>query len=170
MTPGRPPRSVRLRLAIPAAAACTLLFALPGAAAGAGAARAAPIAEHRPVCIRGACFEAEIAATEAERAQGLMYRDTLPPDRGMLFVFPDEGRHQFWMKNTRIALDMIFIGADRRVVGITHRAQPCRREPCETYGPPGDSAYVLEIGGGLAESKGIAAGDLVTFPEPSSGR
>jgi len=122
------------------------------------------------VCIRGGCFEAEIAVTEAERAQGLMHRDALRRDRGMLFVFPEVGQHRFWMKNTRIELDIIFIGPNRRIVGISHRVQPCRKDPCETYGPAGDVAYALEIAGGLAREMGFAAGDLVAFPESPAGR
>lgn len=168
MRPERFPRSARARVAA-SAAACALAVASP-AAAGAGATKAAPIADHRPVCIRGVCFDAEIAVTEAERAQGLMFRETLGRDRGMLFVFPGEARHRFWMKNTLIELDIVFIGSDRRIVGISHRAQPCRKEPCVTYGPPADAAYALEIAGGVAAARGFAAGDLVEFRETSPAR
>jgi uncharacterized membrane protein (UPF0127 family) len=165
------PCTAPARLALALAAACASALAHPGGArAGAGAPRIAPIAERRPVCIRGACFDSEVAATEAERAQGLMFRDSLARDRGMLFVFPEPGQHRFWMKNTRIELDMVFIGADRRIVGIVRRARPCRADPCETYGPPGEAAYVLEIAGGVAEAGGFAAGDLVEFPGSRPGR
>lgn len=164
-------RAPRARRALPLAAACALAVLAPGAAlSDSRAATPTPIADRRPVCIRGACFDSEIAVTQDERSRGLMHRDTLPPDRGMLFVFPKEGRHRFWMKNTRIELDIIFIGADRRVVSISHRAQPCRKEPCDTYGPAGDAAYALEIAGGLAAAKGFAAGDLVEFRETATGR
>jgi uncharacterized protein len=159
------PRFPRIRRStLRGVAACALLLAAP-AGSGAAAVRLSPIADHRPVCIRGSCFESEIAVTEAERAQGLMFRDVLPPDRGMLFVFPEEGLHRFWMKNTRIALDIIFIGSDRRVVGIVNRAQPCRKEPCDTYGPAAKAAYALEIGAGLAAARGFASGDLVEIRE-----
>jgi uncharacterized membrane protein (UPF0127 family) len=159
----------RTRLPACTAAACAILLALPCATrAGAGGPAVTPIADHRPVCIRGICFESEIAVTEAERAQGLMYRDVLPRDRGMLFVFPEEDLHRFWMKNTRIELDIIFIGADRRVVSIVHRAQPCRRDPCDTYAPAANAGYALEIAGGLAGAYGFAAGDLVEFREPAA--
>ena len=131
---------------------------------------AAPLSDHRLVCIRGVCFDAEIAVTAEERARGLMYRDRLPKDRGMLFVFPEEGVHRFWMKNTRVELDIVFIGADFRVVSISRRAQPCRKEPCDLYGPAGNAAYALEIAGGLAEAYGFTAGDRVELRDPASGR
>jgi hypothetical protein len=155
-----------------AATALVLCFlsALPVPCAAAGGPVVAPLADRRPVCIRGICFDAEIAVTAAERGRGLMYRDALEKDRGMLFVFPEEGRHRFWMKNTRIELDIIFIAADRRVVSISHRAQPCRKDPCERYAPDGNAAYALEIAGGLASSYGFAAGDLVQFRETPTGR
>lgn len=133
------------------------------------------LADRRQVCVRGTCFDAEVAVTADERAQGLMYRESLEEGRGMLFVFPSEGLHSFWMKNTLIELDMIFIGADRRVVSVASRAKPCRGEPCAHYAPTGPAAYVLEIAGGLAAKIGVAAGDAVTFggatsrPPPASG-
>jgi len=125
--------------------------------------RAAPPTDFQRVCIRGTCFDAELAVTEDERALGLMHRTALPQDRGMLFVFPREALHRFWMKNTKIELDIIYIGADRRIVGIVPRARPCLAEPCETYGPASPAGYALEIAGGLAASHGFAAGDLVEF-------
>lgn len=122
-----------------------------------------PPLDRRTICIRGVCFDAEIAVTEEERARGLMHRDSLGRERGMLFVFPAEGIHQFWMKNTRLPLDIIFIGGDHRIVSIAKRAEPCAKEPCAFYRPAGNAAYALEINGGLAESYGFAAGDLVEF-------
>jgi len=163
----------RLRPAAGSLRSAALLVALlcgAPAAVSAGARPAEPPAARRPVCIRGTCFDAEVAVTAAERAQGLMFRETLGSGRGMLFVFPEAGRHSFWMKNTRIELDIIFIGADLRVVSIARRAQPCRREPCEVYSPAGDVAYALEIAGGRAADYGFAAGDPVEFREAAAGR
>jgi uncharacterized membrane protein (UPF0127 family) len=159
--PGR--RAVAALLAL-------VLLALPATGTAAGGPDAAPLAERRPVCIRGICFESEIAVTAAERSRGLMQRESLPKDRGMLFVFPEEGLHRFWMKNTLIELDIIFIGADHRVVSISRRAQPCRKDPCERYGPEGNVAYVLEIAGGLAATYGFTTGDLVEFRKTAAGR
>ncbi|MEQ8279124.1 MAG: DUF192 domain-containing protein [Deltaproteobacteria bacterium] len=105
-------------------------------------------------------FLAEVADTTRERQVGLMGRAHLEPDHGMLFVFPDEEPRAFWMKDTPISLDMIFIRADRRILGIVDEAEPnttLRRSV------PGDSQFVLEINGGLAKSLGIDPGQLVTF-------
>jgi uncharacterized membrane protein (UPF0127 family) len=147
-----------------------VLLAVPATGSAAGVAGVAPPSGLRPVCIRGICFEAELAVTAAERSRGLMHRESLPKDRGMLFVFPEEGLHRFWMKNTLIELDIIFIGADLRVVSISRRAQPCRKDPCDLYSPEGNVAYVLEIAGGLAATYGFTAGDLVAFRKAASGR
>lgn len=147
------------------------LCAVPSTGAAArGGQEGKPTGDRRPVCIRGVCFDAEIAVTAAERSRGLMHRDTLAKDHGMLFVFPEEARHSFWMKNTWIELDIIFIAADRRVVGISRRAQPCRKDPCEHYSPDGNAAYALEIAGGLAAAYGFAAGDLVEFRDVAGSR
>jgi hypothetical protein len=101
----------------------------------------------------------EIARTDAERAKGLMHRRALAPDAGMLFLFDETAEHPFWMKNTRIPLDMIFIGEDGRVVGIVARAVPGDLSP-RSAGP---SRYVLEVNGGWAEAHGVAPGDRVRF-------
>jgi uncharacterized membrane protein (UPF0127 family) len=147
-----------------------VLYAIPATCAAPGGPGVAPPSERRPVCIRGICFESEIAVTAAERGRGLMNREALAKDRGMLFVFPEEGLHSFWMKNTRIELDIIFIAGDLRVVSISNRARPCRKEPCDLYSPAGNAAYALEIAGGLATTYGFAAGDLVEFRETAAGR
>lgn len=154
------------RVRLPACLAGALFIAsLPPAVAAAPSRPALPPEQLRTVCIRGACFGAELAVTAAERERGLMHRDSLPADRGMLFVFPGEGRHGFWMKNTRIELDIVFIGADRRVVDVVRRARPCTAEPCDHYTPSADVAFALEIAGGRAADVGIVAGDLVEFPQ-----
>jgi uncharacterized membrane protein (UPF0127 family) len=166
-------QQVRRPRKIDAVVAALLGAALCGIAharAAGGDPRVKPLAYHRPVCIRGICFDAEVAVTAEERGQGLMYRDALPKDRGMLFVFPEEGAHRFWMKNTLIELDIIFISADLKVVSISKRAQPCRKDPCDRYGPAGNVAYALEIAGGLADAYGFAAGDRVEYREAAPGR
>ncbi len=105
----------------------------------------------------------EIAADDEMRAQGLMYRDRLDPGRGMLFVFPRDDVFSFWMKNTRIPLDMIWIDANRRVVGIKENVPPCRVPDCPSYGPGVIARYVLEVGGGEAAKRGLKVGESVQF-------
>jgi uncharacterized membrane protein (UPF0127 family) len=101
----------------------------------------------------------EIARTEPDRAKGLMHRRALAPDAGMLFLFDETAEHPFWMKNTLIPLDMIFIGEDGRIVGIVARAVPGDLS-ARSGGP---SRYVLEVNGGWAEAHGVAPGDRVRF-------
>ena len=107
-----------------------------------------------------AAFEVEVADTPAKRELGLMYRRELPADRGMLFIFPDESVLTFWMQNTPIPLDMIFIGSDLKIVGIVRDAVPFTTS-ARSVGKP--SRYVLEIGGGAAQKRGIETGDKVRF-------
>lgn len=105
-------------------------------------------------------FQVEVADTPAKRELGLQYRRDLAPDRGMIFLFPSESEHSFWMKNTPIPLDMIFINRDRKIVGIVEEAVPFSTD---SRSVPGASQFVLEINGGLSKRHGIKAGDSVQF-------
>jgi uncharacterized membrane protein (UPF0127 family) len=105
-------------------------------------------------------FQVEVADTPAKRELGLQYRRDLAADRGMIFLFPVESVHSFWMKNTPIPLDMIFIAKDRKIVGIVEQAVPFSTE---SRSVPGASQFVLEINGGLAKRYGIKAGNSVRF-------
>lgn len=117
----------------------------------------------RVVFPNGFVVSVEIAADDEMRARGLMYRDHLDPGRGMLFVFPRDDVFSFWMKNTRIPLDMIWIDANRRVVGILANVPPCRVEDCPSYGPGVIARYVLEVGGGESARRGLKIGDSLQF-------
>ncbi len=102
-------------------------------------------------------FTTEIADNDATRQRGLMFRDTLDADAGMLFLFPDAAERRFWMKNVRFPLDIIFIGTDRRILSIA-RGQAGD----ESLLPSGGAAVAaLEIYGGQADKRGIAPGDRV---------
>lgn len=107
-------------------------------------------------------FQVEIAATPEKRERGLMYRRELPPDHGMLFIFPAEKVNSFWMKNTPIPLDMIFISRERKIVGIVHETVPFSLDGRSVSAP---SQYVLEINGGLSRRYGFKAGDSVRFDD-----
>ncbi len=102
--------------------------------------------------------EVEVAATPESRMHGLMWRKELPAGQGMLFIFAEEEVQSFWMRNTLIPLDMLFIDSEGRIVGIIERAQP-RTLTARTVGVPG--RYVLEVPGGWCESQGIVAGGTV---------
>ena len=109
---------------------------------------------------RRVIYNVEIADSPYERAIGLMFRDTLPSDRGMIFLFPAEEQQSFWMKDTLIELDMIFIRDDLSILGIVHSAKPFDES---SHYVVGKSRYVLEINGGQAKKWGLAAGDRVEF-------
>jgi len=102
----------------------------------------------------------EIAATPQERETGLMYRNHLGENDGMIFLFANPQRLTFWMKNTEIPLDMIFAGAGGTIVGTIERAEPYSEQ---TVGVDGDSQYVLEVNGGFCARHGIKAGDQLRF-------
>ncbi len=102
----------------------------------------------------------EVADTPERQSLGLMYRKDLAENAGMLFVFPHAAHLTFWMKNTVLPLDMIFIGDDRRLVGIVKNAVPFTTTPREVAG---DSRYVLEVNAGFSDRHGVRAGDAVTL-------
>jgi len=106
-------------------------------------------------------FAVEIAATDAEREKGLMFRKSLPEGQGMLFDFHQEQEVGFWMRNTYIPLDMIFIRGDGRILRIAEGAKPLSDEVIPSGGPV---LAVLEVIGGTARKFGIAPGDQVVFP------
>jgi uncharacterized membrane protein (UPF0127 family) len=103
-------------------------------------------------------FTVELAVTRAEQERGLMFRKALAPDRGMLFPYNPPRRAAFWMKNTLIPLDIIYIGPDGRVLSIARNAVPHDETPIPSGGPVGG---VLEIAGGRAAQLGILPGDRV---------
>jgi uncharacterized protein len=116
---------------------------------------------------REVTFQVEIADTPSKRAMGLQYRKELGEDRGMIFLFPAEAPQSFWMKNTPIPLDMIFINREQKIVGIVEQTVPFSLDS-RSVGAP--SQFVLEINGGLARRHGIQAGDSVRFDGISTAR
>jgi uncharacterized membrane protein (UPF0127 family) len=109
-------------------------------------------------------FDVWIADTPARQAQGLMFVRDLPVGRGMLFLEKEAHPMAFWMKNTYIELDMLFIGPDRRIVKIAARAPPLSLDNINSDAPV---IAVLEIKGGEAQRRGIHSGDLVSWPQSS---
>jgi uncharacterized membrane protein (UPF0127 family) len=137
----------------------------PAAPAPAEASKPAPAAEvpvvvlaapgHDPVRVT-----VEIANTDELRRRGLMYRQNLAPDAGMLFLFPMDEIHQFWMKNTLIPLDMIFIRKDGTVAGVVENAEP---KTLDGRSVGKESRHVLEVNGGFARLHGIGEGTRVSY-------
>lgn len=116
----------------------------------------------RRVCFENVCVQAEVADTESKRRLGLMFREGLAENQGMLFVFEEEGRHSFWMKNMKFPLDIIWIGEDKRIVEIRSSVRPCR-EVCESLIPKAAAKYALEVNAGFTDKNGIKTEDRVSF-------
>ena len=117
------------------------------------------------VVIRGATGKSvtvsvEVAATSAARERGLMFRQELLSSHGMLFVFPQDADHAFWMKNTPLSLDIVFIGTDRRIAGIEADTVPYSERHLRVGKV---SRYVLEVAAGFCAREGIRVGDCVEF-------
>ncbi len=110
-------------------------------------------------------IQVEFAKTAQELETGLMNRNSLQADSGMFFVFPDEKSRSFWMKDTLIPLDMIFISKNGRVSEMTTQ-EPCPKiGTCQVYESKTPARYVLEINAGQAEKWNMAAGDIVEIPK-----
>jgi uncharacterized membrane protein (UPF0127 family) len=108
----------------------------------------------------------EVVDTNESRQRGLMYRKHLGPDEGMLFIFDREEHHTFWMHNTLIPLDMIFIKSDWTVLGIVENAEPLTDS---LRSVPGDSQYVLEVNAGFSRSHGLQSGTSVQYVAAARG-
>jgi hypothetical protein len=110
--------------------------------------------------------QAELATSASERFQGLMQRPHLDPKQGMLFMFESPGLHSFWMFNTLIPLDIIWLDSDRRIVFISADTPPCPAEQstaCPTYGGLQSAQFVLELAAGQAAANGLAIGDRLDW-------
>ena len=120
-------------------------------------------ANYIPVCFGSRCFNAEIASSFSARMKGLMFRESLAVDAGMLFIFSSEDKHSFWMKNTLIPLDMIWISENKEIVYIAKNVQPCKSLICPSVSSEKSAKYVLEINGGKADETGLKIGDKADF-------
>jgi uncharacterized protein len=106
----------------------------------------------------------EIADTQGEREVGLMHRESLPEDAGMIFLFEEEITGGFWMKNTLIPLSIAFVGADGEILRILDM-EPCEADPCEIYDPGVAYASALEVNQGAFANWGVEEGDLLTLEQ-----
>ena len=115
------------------------------------------------VCFKKNCFDVELAISEEERVKGLQNRDGMPEMHGMLFIFSQERKYNFWMKDTKFPLDMIWLDSNRNVVFLQENVPPCLSNPCPTYPPSAAAMYVLELNAGLVRKLGIHLGDRAEF-------
>jgi len=113
----------------------------------------------RKVCFKNNCFDVELAITDEEQMQGLMFRKSLARNRGMLFIFKEEEMSSFWMKNTLIPLDIIWINENKEAVFISENTQPCKEDSCFSIAPDKKAKYVLEINAGISKEIGLKVGD-----------
>jgi hypothetical protein len=109
---------------------------------------------------------AEMMMTPTDWQRGMMFRDALPADRGMLFLYGESGPHSMWMHNVRIPLDIVWLSRERVIVGIMANAPPCQVQNsalCPSYATREPSQFVLELAGGMAQKYGLAKGQRISF-------
>ena len=126
-------------------------------------AHADAVASSASVEIKGQRFAIELAEDNPSRELGLMNRTHMDADHGMLFVFQDDAPRAFWMKNTKIPLDMLFFDAKLRLISVQHAVPPCVADPCPGYGSGAPARYVLELNGGQADKLDLHPGDELTL-------
>jgi uncharacterized membrane protein (UPF0127 family) len=119
------------------------------------------MAEGPYVKLKNQRFTVELAETQEKQALGLMFRDSMPDDHGMLFLFPVEGMRSFWMKNTKIPLDIFYFDEDLRLVSVSENTPPCRSPRCPGYPSTGPAKYVLELNAGKAAELAVQPGDVL---------
>jgi uncharacterized protein len=115
----------------------------------------------RVVLPSGKVVAVELATTEAERAQGLMFRESLPADAGMLFLFDTAEVRPFWMKNCHFPLDIVHLASDGAVVDVLANVPPCAADPCPYVAPKAASTTVLEVNAGTAAANGVVPGSTL---------
>jgi len=111
----------------------------------------------------GKNFSIEVADTQQKQALGLMFRESMPADEGMLFIFPAEAPRSFWMKNTRIPLDIMYFNEDLILVSISADTPPCRVSRCPSYPSIAPAKYVLELNAGTASELGVGLGTRLSL-------
>lgn len=119
------------------------------------------MAQEPHVILKGERFYVELATSQEEQALGLMFREEMADDAGMLFIFPAEGMRSFWMRNTRISLDIFYFDSGLELVSVSENARPCKTRNCPTYPSKGPAQYVLELNAGKAAELGVRPGDVL---------
>jgi uncharacterized membrane protein (UPF0127 family) len=116
-----------------------------------------------PLYIGSEKFIVEIADTPEKILTGMMFREFVPDDFGMLFIHETEDYHAFWMKNCRVPLDIIFLDKNKQIINIHFNVPPCKREPCKTYKSERPAQYVLELCANRAKELNLKPGDTIFF-------
>lgn len=110
------------------------------------------------VILAGKTYNVEVVSKPGDLQLGLMFRRSMPKEHGMLFIFEDESERSFWMKNTRIPLDILFFDRDFKLDSQQLNAKPCKADPCKTFPSEGKAMYVLELNAGEASSLNLKRG------------
>jgi uncharacterized protein len=115
----------------------------------------------------GKVLQVEVMVKDEDRAMGLMFRPSLPLDKGMLFIFegPPEF-HTIWMKNCKFPIDIVWLDEEKKVVHVAESVPPCKEDPCPVYQPLRKAAYVVELNAGQARREKATVGALVSFALP----
>jgi uncharacterized membrane protein (UPF0127 family) len=111
----------------------------------------------------GSRIAVEVVADAETRAQGLMFRSSIGAGHGMLFIFPAADVYPFWMKNTLIPLDILWIDETGTVVHLERDVPPCKADPCPSYPPKAAAKFVLELGAGQAAARRLDVGAKLSF-------
>jgi hypothetical protein len=114
----------------------------------------------------GKVLQIEVMVEDRDRTMGLMFRPSLPEDRGLLFVFESLDFHAIWMKNCKFPIDVVWLDEAKQVVHVAEDTPPCTSDPCRAYAPLRTAAYVLEINAGQAAREKLALGSSVSFELP----
>jgi len=114
----------------------------------------------------GKALQAEVMVSDEDRSMGLMFRPSLPLDRGMIFVFEMADFHGIWMKNCRFPIDILWLDEERKVVHVAESVPPCKADPCPVYNPMRRASYVVELNAGQARREKAVLGATVGFDLP----
>lgn len=143
--------------------AALLLTACSGGRGVPSASQTPPASGPRVVLPSGAVFALEVARTPEQTAQGLMFRESLSPSTGMVFLFDAPEPRSFWMKNCHFALDMVFTLKDGTVVDVLENVPPCRADPCPSYPSRALADTVVELTAGEAKRHRVVPGARLSF-------
>src|SRR6185503_247117 len=111
----------------------------------------------------GTVLQVEVMVKDEDRAMGLMFRPSLPKDRGMLFIFERPDFHGLWMKNCKFPIDIVWLDEERKVAHVAESVPPSKAEPCPVYSPLRRAAYVVELNAGVARREKAVLGSTFSF-------
>ena len=111
----------------------------------------------------GKVLQAEVMVRDEDRAMGLMFRPSLPLDRGMIFLFGIADFHGIWMKNCKFPIDILWLDEEKKIVHVAESVPPCKMDPCPVYSPMRRASYVIELNAGQARREKAVVGSAVRF-------